>query len=116
MVADGAEAGFAPGSGSVRRAKDRRDIILVMGMATNKKPPSVTDDNRFDDGEWAAWYALTPLQRLEESSKLWGAYLTLGGSLDPEPDSQSPFFDPEEWRAVALDGRPGLRVVRRGGV
>lgn len=87
-----------------------------MGMATTSEPPSVTDDDRFDDGEWAAWYALTPLQRLEESSKLWGAYLTLGGSLDPEPDSQSPFFDPEEWRAVALDGRPGLRVVRRGGV
>ena len=87
-----------------------------MRMATNSNSPSVTDDTRFDDGEWAAWYALTPLQRLEESSKLWETYLKLGGSLDPEPDSQSPFFDPAEWRASALDGRPGLRVVRRGGV
>jgi hypothetical protein len=66
--------------------------------------------------EWAEWYAMTPAERLEASSKLWQTYLQLGGSLDPEPDSQSPFFDPAEWRAGALDGRPGLRVVRRGGV
>jgi hypothetical protein len=85
-------------------------------MATNSNSPSVTDDTRFDDGEWAAWYALTPLQRLEESSKLWETYLKLGGSLDPEPDPQSPFYDPAEWRALAADGRPGVRVVRRCGV
>jgi hypothetical protein len=66
--------------------------------------------------EWADWYALTPAQRLEESAKLWQTYIALGGSLDPEPDSQSPFFDPQEWRAVAADGRPGVRLVRRGGV
>jgi len=66
--------------------------------------------------EWAEWYALTPAQRWEESAKLWQAYVALGGSLDPEPDHQSPFYDPYEWRAVAADGRPGLRVVRRGGV
>ena len=91
-------------------------------MARSEESPPVKSDVRrsdappFDDGEWAAWYALTPLQRLEESCRLWDAYLKLGGSLDPEPDSQSPFFDSEEWRAGALDGRPGLRVVRRGGV
>jgi hypothetical protein len=93
-----------------------QDILCVIRMATTSEPPSVTGDNRFDDGEWAAWYALAPQQRLEESCKLWETYLKLGGTLDPEPDSQSPFFDPEEWRAGALDGRPGLRVVRRGGV
>lgn len=102
-----------PSLGSFARLQAR---IVVMRMATNSNSPSVIDDARFNDGEWAAWYALTPLQRLEESSKLWETYLTLGGSLDPEPDSQSPFFDPAEWRAGALDGRPGLRVVRRGGV
>ena len=85
-----------------------------MRMATNSDSPSVTDDTRFDDGEWSAWYALTPLQRLEESSKLWETYLTLGGSLDPEPDSQSPFYSDEEWRAFAPHGRPSMRVVRRG--
>ena len=44
-------------------------------------------------GEWAEWYRLTPVQRWLESEKLWQTYLTLGGSLDPEPDTQSPFFD-----------------------
>jgi len=66
--------------------------------------------------EWAEWYALSPVERLEESSKLWKTYLELGGSLDPEPDSQSPFYDPEEWRALAADGRAGVRLVRRGGI
>ena len=66
--------------------------------------------------EWAEWYALSPVERLEESSKLWKTYLELGGSLDPEPDSQSPFYDPEEWRALAADGRAGERLVRRGGI
>ena len=66
--------------------------------------------------EWAEWYAMTPAQRFEESSKLWQTYLELGGSLDPEPDPQSPFYDPEEWRALAADGRAGVRLVRRGGI
>ncbi len=47
--------------------------------------------------EWAEWYRLTPVQRWLESEKLWQTYLTLGGSLDPEPDTQSPFFDAREF-------------------
>src|SRR3974377_1853409 len=43
--------------------------------------------------EWAEWYRLTPVQRWIESEKLWQIYLSLGGSLDPEPDTPSPFFD-----------------------
>ena len=66
--------------------------------------------------EWAAWYALTPVERFLESTKLWETYLALGGSLDPEPDTQSPFFDPEEWRENASHGRPGVRMLRRSGV
>ncbi|MEY3031817.1 MAG: hypothetical protein RLZZ622_292 [Planctomycetota bacterium] len=66
--------------------------------------------------EWAEWYSMTPAQRLEESSKLWQTYLELGGTLDPEPDPQSPFYDPEEWRAVTAHGRAGVRLVRRGGI
>ena len=42
-------------------------------------------------GEWAEWYRLTPVQRWLESEKLWQTYLALGGSLDLEPDTQSPF-------------------------
>ena len=66
--------------------------------------------------EQAAWYRLTPLERLRETEKLWAHYLSIGGSLDPEPDPQSPFFNEEEWRANLADGRPGVRVVRRGGI
>ena len=66
--------------------------------------------------EWAEWYALTPAGRLRESEKLWETYLALGGSLEAEPDTQSPFFDPEKWRENALNGRPGVRVLRRGPV
>src|SRR5205823_5658624 len=53
--------------------------------------------------ELAEWYSLTPLERWRESEKLWQVYLSLGGSLDPEPDTQSPFFDAEEWSALAAD-------------
>jgi hypothetical protein len=42
--------------------------------------------------ELAEWYRLTPVQRWLETEKLWQTYLALGGSLDPEPDTQSPFF------------------------
>ncbi len=68
------------------------------------------------DAEWAEWYRMDPPQRWAETEKLWGAYLALGGSLDPEPDTQSPFFDAEEWREVSAHGGPGVRAVRRSGV
>jgi hypothetical protein len=66
--------------------------------------------------EWLDWYRLTPQERWAESERLWISYLAMGGSLDPEPDSQSPFYDPETPCAVPADGRPGVRVLRRGGV
>lgn len=64
--------------------------------------------------EWAEWYRLTPQERFLESSKLWETYVALGGSLEPEPDTQSPFFDPEEWRENAAHGRPGVHILRGG--
>ena len=66
--------------------------------------------------EWAEWYRLTPAERWAESTKLWQTYLALGGSLDPEPDTQSPFFDAEAPCPSPPDGRPSLRVLRRGRV
>ena len=66
--------------------------------------------------EWAEWYALSPVERFLESEKLWETYIAFGGSLEPEPDSQSPFFDPEEWRENASHGRPSLRILRRSGI
>jgi hypothetical protein len=66
--------------------------------------------------EWAEWYRMTPQQRWDASARLWADYLALGGSLDPEPDTQSPFFDPDQPRPSVADGRPGMRVIRRSGV
>lgn len=66
--------------------------------------------------EWAEWYRMSPAERWLESEKLWAVFLSLGGSLDPEPDTQSPFFDPRAPRSSSADGRTGVRVVRRGGV
>lgn len=63
--------------------------------------------------EWAEWYRLTPLQRWAESEKLWQIYLALGGSLDPEPDTQSPFVDPNAPRPVDSVEVRDFRVIRR---
>jgi hypothetical protein len=66
--------------------------------------------------EWAEWYRLTPVQRWIETSKLWRTYLSLGGSLDPESDTQSPFFDPKTPCSSAPHGRPSMRIIRRSRV
>jgi hypothetical protein len=66
--------------------------------------------------EWAEWYCLSPSERWLESGRLLAAFLMLGGSLDPEPDTQSPFFDSRAPRPSPADGRSGVRIVRRGGV
>ena len=92
-------------------------------------PASLVDDRSYPVGvdrrqqaeeqvgaEWAEWYFLTPEERWSESCRMWETYLALGGTLEPEPDSQSPFFDADEWRSLSADGRPGVRVLRRGGV
>jgi hypothetical protein len=63
--------------------------------------------------EWAEWYRLTPAQRWQESEKLWQTYLALGGSLDPEPDTQSPFFDAKEARRISAKQQDIERRVRR---
>jgi len=39
-----------------------------------------------------------------ESEKLWQTYPAMGGSLDPEPDTQSPFFNPRAPRSSLLMG------------
>lgn len=63
--------------------------------------------------EWAEWYRMTPAQRWIETEKLWRTYMQLGGALDPEPDTQSPFFDPATPGPNTSHGRPGMRVIRR---
>jgi len=43
------------------------------------------------DDEVTDWYKLSPAERFEESQKLWEIFILMGGDLDPEFDSQSPF-------------------------
>lgn len=62
------------------------------------------------------WYRLSPLQRLQACERLWAQYSAQGVSHHPEPDSQRPFDFPELRGTRPVDGRPGLRVLRRGGV
>ena len=64
--------------------------------------------------EWREWIALSPLERWHESQKVFAWYLAQGGNLDPDPDPDSPFYFPEEWRPNAAHGRAGLRLLRRG--
>lgn len=66
--------------------------------------------------EWVDWYQLSPLQRWEETTRLWQTFRHLGGTLDPEPDTESPFFDAETWRPLPAHGRTGLRVLRSCGI
>jgi hypothetical protein len=35
---------------------------------------------------------MTPAERWRASGQLWEVYVALGGNLDPEPDTQSPFY------------------------
>src|SRR5262249_33846970 len=65
------------------------------------------------DAETLEWWSLTPAQRFLESEKLWGSFLALGGSLDPEPDSQRPFYFEEAPSQRASHGRTNLHRVRR---
>ena len=66
--------------------------------------------------EWAAWYRLSLQERWRESEKLWEVYLLLGGSLEPEPDTQSPFFDPDASSTSPTHGQSDMRVLRRSRV
>jgi len=87
-----------------------------MSSGQRRKTVSIAPHIRAEDlvgGEYAEWYRLTPAERWRESGKLWAAFLEMGGSLDPEPDTQSPFFDAHAPREGAAHGRSGVRIVRR---
>ena len=66
------------------------------------------------EDEWLDWYRLSPAERWRETTRLWSFYVEVGGSLDPESDSQSPFNTLFAQGARAPYGRASLRLVRRG--
>lgn len=66
--------------------------------------------------EWQEWVSLTPMERFRRSEEIFAQYLAMGGSLDPDPDPTSPFYDAAAPSAVPAYGGTGLRVLRRGAV
>lgn len=59
------------------------------------------------------WLLLSPAERFMETTKLWDLYIKMGGNLDPEPDTQSPFYSPEEWSQMHANRRASLHYIRR---
>jgi len=55
-----------------------------------KTERNISKEEFFVD-EDVEWLRLTPTERMRQTTKLWKLYIALGGSLDPEPDPQSPF-------------------------
>jgi hypothetical protein len=74
------------------------------------------NDTIGESDEWRSWYALSPQNRWIETQKLWDFYQKTGGSLDPEPDYQSPFRTAWLPGAFSTHGRSGVRIIRRVGV
>ena len=95
--------------------RESHDIELDKVRRVRLRTHTQNLDHLIDD-EWLDWYRLSPTERWKQSEALLEHYLFLGGSLDPEPDTQSPFFDEKEWRKASTHGRAGMRVIRRGGV
>src|SRR5258705_12746570 len=96
--------------------RDRSKIVnpTIYGASHTCYLTLVVDLEELVGAEWAEWYRLTPAQRWLVSENLWQTYLALGGSLDPEPDTESPFYDPQAPRSGAAHGRAGVRVSRGG--
>lgn len=65
------------------------------------------------EDEWWDWYHLTPADRWRESQKLWQFYLSSGGTLNSEPDSQSPFDPLYSQGEGTFNGGASLRSIRR---
>ena len=55
--------------------------------------------------EWLDWYRKTPQERLLATEEAWGIFRELGGSLEPDVDTQSPFWSREELKEFARRAR-----------
>jgi len=83
---------------------------------SQQRPERSPAIERCVEEEVLEWYRMTPQERWAESMRLWDTFYLLGGQLEPESDSQSPFYDAGARRGGPVDGRPGLRALRRSGV
>lgn len=68
------------------------------------------------EDEVLEWYRMSPQERWAESMRLWNTFFLLGGQLEPESDTQSPFYDAGARRRSPADGGTGVRALRRSGV
>ena len=64
------------------------------------------------EDEWLEWYRLTPAERWDESGRLWQFYISSGGSLETESDSQSPFDTFFVQREISTNGGAGMYPLR----
>src|SRR5687768_544696 len=113
----GAEVAENRGFGQdAKNGCDRRQIDIACGEYRIAVVKGMVQPEDIYEPEWVEWFRMSPDQRWAESSKLWEFYLEAGGSLDPEPDPQSPFFFSEDFRASPANGRAGVRVLRSCGV
>ncbi len=90
----------------------------IMSQATATAGPRLGSPalERCVEEEILEWYRMSPRDRWTESLLLWDTFILLGGQLDPEPDSQSPFYDEQSRRRSTTDGRSSVRAVRRSRV
>jgi hypothetical protein len=113
------EARFLPAPGVVGSTLMPKFALCISTLHLAKRSDFLTNMLTAEDlvgPEWAEWYRLSPEERWRYTSLLWHEYVAFGGDLDPEPDTRSPFFDPEEWRAIVAHGRSSLRDLRRSGI
>lgn len=87
---------------------------MKMSERKNKEIPVVVklDPEEIVGAEWWAWAQLTPEERFSQMELIWNDCIALGMSLDAEPDTQSPFYDPNEQCSLASYGGAGLRILR----
>jgi len=76
-----------------------------------KNNPAVSTKADFFD-EDREWLQLEPVERLLETTKLWEIYRLMGGNLDPEPDTQSPFYIFQTPRPLSANRRTGVHNLR----
>jgi hypothetical protein len=73
-------------------------------------------EQRWLDGiepEWLEFYRMTPEQRWARAAEVRAYYLAMGGSLEPDPDPQSPFWSAEEIAEFAQVALPAMVPQRR---
>jgi hypothetical protein len=84
------------------------DKLQSSARTLRVEPEDIWSDEQIE------WSRMTPQERWAESMKLWEEYLALGGSLDPEPDPQSPFYGPGDPDTYADPTAPKVEVRYRG--